>query len=140
MRAPSGAIHIHESPCLPPIDWMMKCRASAGGFASSEVGTCANAIATRNAVRRCIAHIIASLDRRSAFRHSRAVLDTVRQDARFALRSLRRAPGAVAVPMLTLALGIATITAIVSVCDALFLRALPYPDSDRLVALRSIHV
>src|SRR4051794_25878269 len=41
MRVPSAAIHLHESPCLPPTDWMMKWRALAGGGASSDAGTCA---------------------------------------------------------------------------------------------------
>jgi len=27
---------------LSPVDWMTKCRAPAGGFASSEAGTCAS--------------------------------------------------------------------------------------------------
>ena len=38
-----------------------------------------------------------------------------------------------------LAIGIGATTAVVSVCDAMLLRALPYPDADRLVALRSVH-
>ena len=41
-----GETHVHESPCLPPVDWMTKWRASAGGFASSAAGTCASADAT----------------------------------------------------------------------------------------------
>ena len=27
MRVPSGSVHAHESPCLPPVDMMMKWRA-----------------------------------------------------------------------------------------------------------------
>src|SRR5262249_61207143 len=42
VRAPSGVTQLHESPCWPPVDWMTKCRAFAGGFASSDAGTCAN--------------------------------------------------------------------------------------------------
>jgi hypothetical protein len=80
-----------------------------------------------------------ALDRRSTFRHSRAVLDSVWQDTWSALRTLCRQPGFTAISVLTLALGIGANTAIVSVCDALLLRALPYPDADRLVALRSSH-
>ncbi len=40
MRVPSAASHIHDSPCRPPVDWMMKCCAVAGGFASSWTGVC----------------------------------------------------------------------------------------------------
>ena len=48
MRTPSGVVHIHESPCLPPTDWMMKCRALAGGFARSTTGVWARGAATRH--------------------------------------------------------------------------------------------
>jgi len=44
-RVPSAATQLHESPCFPPVDWMTKWRAFAGGRASS-VGTCANPEAT----------------------------------------------------------------------------------------------
>src|SRR5437667_11165960 len=46
MRAPSAATQLQESPCLPPVDWVRKCRAFAVGFDSSASGTCANADAT----------------------------------------------------------------------------------------------
>ena len=67
-------------------------------------------------------------------------MDAIRSDLRHAARSLRKSRGFTLVAVLTLALGIGATTAIVSVCDALLLRPLPYPDSDRLVALRSSHV
>src|SRR5438552_4229748 len=66
-------------------------------------------------------------------------LRDVEQDLRYAIRTLVRSPGFAAVAILTLALGIGANTAIFSVCDALLLRALPYPDSDRLIGLRSSH-
>jgi putative ABC transport system permease protein len=62
-------------------------------------------------------------------------LDGVRQDVRYAFRTLRRAPGFAAVAILTLAVGIGTTTAIYSVVDAILLRPLPFADSDRLVRL-----
>ena len=58
-------------------------------------------------------------------------------DIRCAVRHLRRERGFTAVAVLILALGIGATTAVFSVCDALLLRPLPYPDQDRLVALRS---
>ena len=54
-------------------------------------------------------------------------------DFLFALRSLRRHPGFSAVAVLTLSLGIGSTTAIFSVVNAVVLRPLPYPDSERLV-------
>jgi putative ABC transport system permease protein len=55
------------------------------------------------------------------------------QDARYAVRSLRRSPGFATVAVLTLALGIGATTAIYSVVDTILLQPLPFPDSGRLV-------
>jgi putative ABC transport system permease protein len=48
---------------------------------------------------------------------------------------MRRRPGLTAVAVLTLATGIGGATAVFSVADAVILRPLPFPDSDRLVVL-----
>lgn len=59
-------------------------------------------------------------------------METLIKDFRFALRGLLRPPGFAAVVVITLALGIGASTAIFSVVNAVLLRPLPFPNSDRL--------
>ena len=67
--------------------------------------------------------------------HTREWLEAWGHDFRFAARQFRRAPGFVAVVALTLAIGIGSTTAIFSVVSGVLLRALPYPEPERIVQL-----
>jgi len=61
--------------------------------------------------------------------------ESIRQDVRYALRTLRRAPAFTTVALLALTLGIAGNTAIFSLVDAVRIRALPYAQPEQLVVL-----
>ena len=62
-------------------------------------------------------------------------LDQLLQDARYGLRTLRRAPAFSIVVILTLGLGIGLNTAVFSVFNAVLLRPLAYPSPERLVSV-----
>jgi putative ABC transport system permease protein len=59
------------------------------------------------------------------------------KDLRYGIRSLLKNPGFTAVVVVMLTLGIGANTAIFSLVHAVLLRSLPFPDSDRLVVVKS---
>ena len=62
--------------------------------------------------------------------------DSIRADARQAIRSSGRRRGAVSLVVLTLGLGVGATTTVFSVFHAVLLRPLPFPAADRLVSIR----
>ena len=62
-------------------------------------------------------------------------MDRIRQDVRFAVRTLVRSRGFAVVAALAIAIAIGVNTAIFSVIDAVLLKPLPYAGADRIVAL-----
>src|SRR4029079_4138863 len=66
---------------------------------------------------------------------ARLHIELLRQDLKYAARTLARTPGFVVTAILVTALGIGATTAAFSVTNYVFLRPLPYADPDRLVTV-----
>jgi predicted permease len=67
------------------------------------------------------------------------LLRSILQDARYALRGLRRNPSFAATAILIVAVGMGATTAMFSVVDRLLFRGLPYADGERLAAVGIRH-
>ena len=70
----------------------------------------------------------------------RRLEDEMFQDLNYGVRMLKKHPGFTLIAMLTIAFGIGANTAIFSVVNALVLRPLPFPDSDRLVWVEEVSI
>jgi len=66
-------------------------------------------------------------------------MKTFLQDLQYGVRTLLKRPGFFAVAVLTLGLGIGANSAIFSTVNAVLLRPLSFPDSERLVLLEGVH-
>lgn len=66
-------------------------------------------------------------------------METLLQDIRYAMVTMRRNRGFAAAALITLALGIGATTAVFSIVYGVLLRPLPYPAGDRLVRLWEEH-
>ena len=65
----------------------------------------------------------------------RAHVDVFRQDLRYTLRTLGRAPGFTVTTILVAALGVGATTATFSITDHVLIRPLPFAEPERLVKL-----
>lgn len=101
-------------------------REGAWSVVAASLGAFADAWALRRIERR-----------RAESRRGDGILTGVLTDLRIAARSLRRTPGFTLVCVLTLAVGLGSVSAVYTLVDRIVLDPLPHPDADRLVRLEN---
>lgn len=101
-------------------------RGDGGSVVRVSLGAFADAWALRRVERR-----------RAGNRRGDGVAAGLFSDVRIAARSLRRTPGFTVVSVLTLAVGLGSVSAVYTLVDRIVLDPLPHPDAHRLVRLEN---
>jgi putative ABC transport system permease protein len=100
-------------------------------FADWRLLECELAVAERYSASARLDRAIKESDQKN--QGGRLIMESLLQDLRYGVRMLLKNPGFAAVAIITLALGIGANTAIFTVINAVLLRPLPLPESERLM-------